>query len=271
MDPGWKMLDASQHGWVAPPDPAPRSPDSPTIPWSPRERRQVQRRALSSCRHGARPVCAEAPAHRDKQLVGGSAAGIGPLAPRRSWCAWPGSCTQRAALGCRTHCATPYPRPGCAQAEFVELEEIDGVRMTWNVWPRSRLEAAKCVIPFATLYTPAKQTSQLQVGALRDGCGRRRDRGMRAGGRAGGRAGPASAGGRGQCRQAPQGLVSTGHTEGRSTAAGPAHPPTVPAWDPGGGAAPAPVVCVWGGWAAQAPHPPPNRRRCPPAPARPPT
>ncbi|KAL4422806.1 hypothetical protein ABPG75_009003 [Micractinium tetrahymenae] len=48
-------------------------------------------------------------------------------------------------------------------AEFAELEEIDGVRMTWNVWPQSRLEAAKCVIPFCALYTPAKQTSQLQV------------------------------------------------------------------------------------------------------------
>lgn len=48
-------------------------------------------------------------------------------------------------------------------AEFAELEEIDGVRMTWNVWPHSRLEAAKCVVPFSTLYTPAKQTSQLQV------------------------------------------------------------------------------------------------------------
>lgn len=39
------------------------------------------------------------------------------------------------------------------------------VRMTWNVWPHSRLEAAKCVVPFSTLYTPAKQTSQLQVGS----------------------------------------------------------------------------------------------------------
>ena len=37
--------------------------------------------------------------------------------------------------------------------------------MTWNVWPHSRLEAAKCVVPFCTLYTPAKQTSQLQVWA----------------------------------------------------------------------------------------------------------
>lgn len=52
-------------------------------------------------------------------------------------------------------------------SEFVELEEVDGVRMSWNVWPYSRLEAAKCVIPFGVLYTPAKQTNQLQVGRAR--------------------------------------------------------------------------------------------------------
>lgn len=43
------------------------------------------------------------------------------------------------------------------------LEEVDAVRMVWNVWPYSRLEAAKCVIPFGVMYTPAKQTSNLQV------------------------------------------------------------------------------------------------------------
>lgn len=48
-------------------------------------------------------------------------------------------------------------------SEFVDLEDLDGVRMSWNVWPYSRLEAAKCVIPFGVLYTPGKQTSQLQV------------------------------------------------------------------------------------------------------------
>jgi protein transport protein SEC23 len=45
----------------------------------------------------------------------------------------------------------------------MELEEVDAVRMVWNVWPHSRLEAAKCVIPFAVTYTPAKQTANLQV------------------------------------------------------------------------------------------------------------
>lgn len=47
--------------------------------------------------------------------------------------------------------------------EFVELEEVDAVRMVWNVWPRSRLEAAKCVVPFGVIYTPVKETSNLQV------------------------------------------------------------------------------------------------------------
>ncbi|KAK2077632.1 hypothetical protein QBZ16_004478 [Prototheca wickerhamii] len=47
-------------------------------------------------------------------------------------------------------------------AEFTEMEEIDAVRMVWNVWPHSRLEAAKCVIPFGVMYTPAKATRNLQ-------------------------------------------------------------------------------------------------------------
>jgi protein transport protein SEC23 len=48
-------------------------------------------------------------------------------------------------------------------SEFLELEEVDGVRMVWNVWPKSRLEAAKCVVPFGVVVTPAKQTANLQV------------------------------------------------------------------------------------------------------------
>ena len=53
-----------------------------------------------------------------------------------------------------------------AGAEFNMLEEVDAVRMVWNVWPYSRLEAAKCGIPFGVMYTPAKQTSNLQVRPL---------------------------------------------------------------------------------------------------------
>ncbi|KAH7307230.1 hypothetical protein KP509_22G050800 [Ceratopteris richardii] len=39
-------------------------------------------------------------------------------------------------------------------ADFSEGEAIDGVRMTWNVWPGSKTEAAKCVIPTAIVYEP---------------------------------------------------------------------------------------------------------------------
>lgn len=39
-------------------------------------------------------------------------------------------------------------------AEFAEVEAVDGVRMSWNVWPGTRVEASKCVVPLAALYTP---------------------------------------------------------------------------------------------------------------------
>lgn len=48
-------------------------------------------------------------------------------------------------------------------AEFVELEEQDGVRMAWNVWPNSKLEATKCVVPLSIFYTPLKRVRNLQV------------------------------------------------------------------------------------------------------------
>ena len=48
-------------------------------------------------------------------------------------------------------------------AEFGELEKADAVRMTWNVWPNSRVEATKCVIPFAAIYTPNKVLEQMPV------------------------------------------------------------------------------------------------------------
>lgn len=50
--------------------------------------------------------------------------------------------------------------------DFSELEELDGVRMPWNIWPSSRVEALKCVIPFAALYTPKKPLQHLQVGQV---------------------------------------------------------------------------------------------------------
>ncbi|KAJ7532971.1 hypothetical protein O6H91_13G027400 [Diphasiastrum complanatum] len=41
-------------------------------------------------------------------------------------------------------------------AEFAEMEAVDGVRMPWNVWPSSRVEASKCVVPLAAVITPLR-------------------------------------------------------------------------------------------------------------------
>lgn len=35
-------------------------------------------------------------------------------------------------------------------------EGMDGVRMTWNVWPRTKVEASKCVIPLAASIAPIR-------------------------------------------------------------------------------------------------------------------
>jgi hypothetical protein len=46
---------------------------------------------------------------------------------------------------------------------FTELEETDGIRLSWNVWPNSRIEATKAVIPFGALYTPLKPLPNMVV------------------------------------------------------------------------------------------------------------
>ncbi|KDQ13407.1 hypothetical protein BOTBODRAFT_33712 [Botryobasidium botryosum FD-172 SS1] len=45
--------------------------------------------------------------------------------------------------------------------QFEEAEERDGVRLSWNVWPSSRIEATRTVVPIATLYTPLKARDDL--------------------------------------------------------------------------------------------------------------
>ena len=40
-------------------------------------------------------------------------------------------------------------------------EDRDGVRLSWNVWPSSRLEATRMVVPLAALYTPLKERTDL--------------------------------------------------------------------------------------------------------------
>lgn len=46
--------------------------------------------------------------------------------------------------------------------QFLEVEAKDAVRMSWNVWPSSKLEAAKMIVPLAAMYTPLKPVPTTQ-------------------------------------------------------------------------------------------------------------
>lgn len=46
--------------------------------------------------------------------------------------------------------------------EFIQkAEDQDGIRFTWNVWPSSRLEATRLVVPIGALYQPLKERPDL--------------------------------------------------------------------------------------------------------------
>ncbi|ELU11239.1 hypothetical protein CAPTEDRAFT_163091 [Capitella teleta] len=46
--------------------------------------------------------------------------------------------------------------------DFIQQnEDRDGVRFSWNVWPSSRLEATRMVVPLGCLYTPLKERADL--------------------------------------------------------------------------------------------------------------
>ncbi|KAM4690679.1 protein transport protein Sec23A isoform 1-T2 [Rhinophrynus dorsalis] len=46
--------------------------------------------------------------------------------------------------------------------EFIQQnEDRDGVRFSWNVWPSSRLEATRMVVPVSSLFTPLKERPDL--------------------------------------------------------------------------------------------------------------
>ncbi|KAA8515763.1 hypothetical protein F0562_018626 [Nyssa sinensis] len=48
-------------------------------------------------------------------------------------------------------------------AEFLDLESQDAVRMPWNVLPGTKQEAANCVVPIASIYTPLKPFPNMPV------------------------------------------------------------------------------------------------------------
>ncbi|KAF4591521.1 protein transporter SEC23 [Ophiocordyceps camponoti-floridani] len=41
--------------------------------------------------------------------------------------------------------------------QWGEIEDRDGVRLSWNVFPSSRMEASRLVVPIGALYTPLKE------------------------------------------------------------------------------------------------------------------
>jgi hypothetical protein len=44
-----------------------------------------------------------------------------------------------------------------------QLEDVDAIRFSWNIWPNSKLEATKCIIPFGAVYTPNKVLPDMPV------------------------------------------------------------------------------------------------------------
>eukprot|EP00698_Gefionella_okellyi_P006378 TRINITY_DN15734_c0_g1_i1.p1 TRINITY_DN15734_c0_g1~~TRINITY_DN15734_c0_g1_i1.p1 ORF type:complete len:770 (+),score=130.16 TRINITY_DN15734_c0_g1_i1:43-2310(+) len=48
-------------------------------------------------------------------------------------------------------------------ADFHDIEDRDGVRFSFNVWPSSRVEAAKIVVPIGCLYSPFRKIEGMPV------------------------------------------------------------------------------------------------------------
>jgi protein transport protein SEC23 len=44
---------------------------------------------------------------------------------------------------------------------YEAIEEQDAVRFSWNVWPSSRVDAGKLVVPVSCMYTPLKERPDL--------------------------------------------------------------------------------------------------------------
>jgi protein transport protein SEC23 len=48
-------------------------------------------------------------------------------------------------------------------SEFLELKAQDGVRMTWNVLPGMKQDAANCGVPVSAVYTPLNPNPAVPV------------------------------------------------------------------------------------------------------------
>jgi hypothetical protein len=43
--------------------------------------------------------------------------------------------------------------------DLLKIEERDGIRFSWNIWPSSRIDAGRIVVPIACLYSPLQKNS----------------------------------------------------------------------------------------------------------------
>ena len=42
--------------------------------------------------------------------------------------------------------------------DFAALESIDGIRLSFNIFPNNKQEANKCILPLGALYSPLKNS-----------------------------------------------------------------------------------------------------------------
>lgn len=53
-----------------------------------------------------------------------------------------------------------------AQEQFEQAEDVDGVRFSWNIFPDTRVESLRTVVPIGSMYTPLKIRDEETVGPV---------------------------------------------------------------------------------------------------------
>ncbi len=60
-----------------------------------------------------------------------------------------------------TRSGNSHTPPHSLRLDVDDVEDRDGIRLSWNVWPASKVEATRTVVPVAALYTPLKEREDL--------------------------------------------------------------------------------------------------------------
>ena len=47
--------------------------------------------------------------------------------------------------------------------DYSEHENLNGCRFSWNIWPSTKADATKAVVPIGALYTPLKMTTNFEL------------------------------------------------------------------------------------------------------------